>query len=70
MNNEAPRVAIHARRVEAAARALASLSPGEPWPSNAMLGGGLTGTRDDEYRDAMYEQAREVIAAIDAVPNA
>lgn len=54
-------------RIEIAARTIAGLEKGEPWPSNSDLGGGLTGTRDDEYRDAMLEQAREVLAAIDAV---
>jgi hypothetical protein len=54
-------------RIEIAARTIAGLEKGEPWPSNADLGGGPTGTRDDEYRDAMREQAREVLEAVDAV---
>lgn len=53
--------------VEAVARALAQLEPGEDWPTNSALGGGLTGARDDEYRSAMRDQAREAIAALDAV---
>jgi hypothetical protein len=54
-------------RIEIAARTIAGLEKGEPWPSNADLGGGPTGTRDDEYRDAMRDQAREVLEAVDAV---
>lgn len=53
--------------VEAVARALARLDPGEDWPTNFALGGGLTGALDDEYRSAMRDQAREAIAALDAV---
>lgn len=49
--------------VERVARELADLKPGEDWPSNYDLGGGPCGTRDDEFRDAMRERAREVIAA-------
>lgn len=49
--------------VEVAARALAQLEPGEEWPPNAALGGNLTGTRDDEYRSAMEDSAREVLQA-------
>ena len=50
-------------RVEPVARALAGLEEGEPWPSNEALGGGPTGTRDDEYRAAMLDQAREILFA-------
>jgi hypothetical protein len=50
--------------VEAAARALAGLEPGEDWPTNAALGGSLTGTRDDEYRHAMHEQALDALDAV------
>lgn len=49
------------------ARVLAELEPGEAWPSNARLGGNLTGTRDDEYRAAMLDDARRVLAVIRAV---
>lgn len=43
--------------IEQAARVLAGLEPGEEWPTNESLGGGLTGTRDDEYRQAMLDEA-------------
>ena len=49
---------------EVGARALAMLTPNEGWPTNASLGGNATGTRDDEYRAAMHEQAHMVAAAI------
>jgi hypothetical protein len=56
--------------IEAGARALAELEPGEAWPSNYELGGGPTGTRDDEYRSEMLDQARMVLQAVFAVaPN-
>lgn len=49
--------------VEAAARELALLDDGDPWPSNVKLGGHpLLGTRDDEYRHAMREQASELLS--------
>lgn len=47
--------------VDAIARRLASLEPNEPWPTNEELGGSLTGTRDDEYRHGMNEQATEIL---------
>lgn len=50
--------------VEKAARALAEIEPGDDWPTNEELGGGPTGTRDDEYRDAMREQAQWVLDAV------
>lgn len=50
--------------IERAARALAALEDGQDWPSNAELGGNLTGTRDDEYRDAMRDTAREMLDAV------
>jgi hypothetical protein len=54
--------------VEAAARALAMLEPGEPWPSNEALGGGPTSTRDDEYRSIRRDEAQWALqAAIEAV---
>ena len=63
--------------VEALARQLAQLDDGEPWPSNDELGGHhILGTRDDEYRYAMLEEAREVLnavlphLAVDDLPNA
>ena len=61
---ESPLVArVLEARVEPVARALAGLEEGEPWPSNEALGGGPTGTRDDEYRAAMLDQAREILFA-------
>lgn len=51
--------------VEALARELAQLDDGEPWPSNDELGGHhILGTRDDEYRFAMLEEARAVLNAV------
>lgn len=48
--------------VEAVARKLALLDEGDPWPSNVELGGHpLLGTRDDEYRYGMREQATELL---------
>lgn len=49
--------------VERAARALAGLTTDEPWPTSAALGGGPTGTRDDEYRAAMIDQADAALSA-------
>ena len=54
--------------VEALARELAQLDAGDPWPSNDDLGGHhILGTRDDEYRFAMLEEARAVLNA--ALPH-
>ena len=53
--------------IEAGARALAGLRAGEPWPTNEELGGSATGTRDDEYRYALREDAAAVIDA--ALPH-
>lgn len=50
--------------VEHLARVFADLDPGEPWPTNEELGGGHTGTRDDEYRYSCMDRAR---AALDAL---
>ena len=50
--------------IERAARAHASIEPGGDWPTNVALGGNLTGTRGDEYRAGMREQAEEVLAAV------
>ena len=50
--------------IEQAARAHADIEPGDDWPTNAALGGNLTGTRDDEYRAGMREQAEGVLAAV------
>lgn len=50
--------------VERLAKALAQLEPDEPWPTNAELGGGLTGTRDDEFRDGKRDEARELLAEL------
>ena len=50
--------------VEALARELAQLDAGDPWPSTDDLGGHhILGTRDDEYRFAMLEEARAVLNA-------
>ena len=54
--------------VEALARELAQLDAGDPWPSNDDLGGHhILGTRGDEYRFAMLEEARAVLNA--ALPH-
>ena len=58
-----PRGTVTDAEVEAAARSLASLAPGEEWPSNETLGGNATGTRDDEYRETLRDIARDVLAA-------
>ena len=50
--------------IESAARAHAGIEPGDDWPTNAALGGSLTGTRDDEYRAGMREQATDILAAV------
>ena len=50
--------------VERMARVLAYLEPGDQWPTNEELGGGPTGTRDDEYRHECMDRAR---AALDAL---
>lgn len=50
--------------VERMARVLADLEPGEPWPTNEELGGGPTGSRDDEYLYSYLDRAR---AALDAL---
>jgi hypothetical protein len=57
-------IALTDEIIEAGARALAMLLPNEEWPTNAALGGSMTGTRDDEYRAAMREQSHMVAAAI------
>lgn len=46
--------------VEAVAKSLASMAPGEKWSSTAFgpFGG------DDEYRDGMCDQARDALAAL------
>lgn len=50
--------------VEAAARAIAALAPGEEWPSNEDLGGHpILGTRDDEYRDSLRAEAEDALKA-------
>jgi hypothetical protein len=50
--------------VQAVARVLAMLEPGEDWPTNAALGGNATGTRDDEFRDGCIEQAEAAVAVV------
>lgn len=54
-------------RTEAAALAILGE---DQWPTNAELGGGLTGTRDDEVRDQFMDDARDALAAADAVDAA
>ena len=49
--------------IEQAARVLTRLEPGGDWPTNETLGGGLTGTRDDEFRQEMIDQARALADA-------
>lgn len=49
--------------IDQAARVLARLEPGEDWPTNESLGGGMTGTRDDEHRQEMLDQARALADA-------
>lgn len=49
--------------VDRAARAVAGLEPGEDWPTNAEMGGGPTGTRDDEYRSECVRTARAALTA-------
>ena len=44
------------------ARIIARLEPGEEWPTNEELGGSMTGTRDDEFRREMLEQAAAIKA--------
>src|SRR5690606_32963224 len=54
--------------IEAAAKAMAGMQPGEEWPTNEELGGSLTGTRDDEFRAGMLEKAKPgLTAALDAL---
>ncbi|GAB2567383.1 hypothetical protein [Leucobacter ruminantium] len=48
-------------QIEAVARELACLDEGDSWPTNAQLGGSLTGDRDVEYREGMREQARDLL---------
>lgn len=54
---------VDVKQIDAVARELAHLEDGDEWPNNEQLGGNLTGTRDDEYRWAMQEQAEEILAA-------
>lgn len=50
--------------VERMARAIADLEPGEPWPTNEELGGGPTGTRDDEFWHDCMDRARTAFDAL------
>jgi hypothetical protein len=50
--------------IEALARELACLEPGEDWPSNEALGGSPTGTRDNEFRSGMREQAADHLKVV------
>ena len=60
-------MSIRDKAVEAGARALAHLEPDEDWPTNAELGGGPTGTRDDEYRSETRDESAACIRAALAV---
>lgn len=40
------------------------------WPTNEELGGGLTGTRDDEFRALYEDEADALLAAFTIVPKA
>lgn len=54
--------------IEAAAKALAYIEPGEDWPSNTDLGGhAILGTRDDEFKWAMEQDAERALTA--ALPH-
>ena len=55
---------VAALDIEEMARVMAGMTPDEDWPTNEALGGGLTGTRDDEFRDGMLDQARTLQAAL------
>lgn len=44
-------------------RGALGLVDGDEWPTNEELGGNLTGTRDDEFRDSCREEARRVLEA-------
>ena len=48
---------------ESVGRAECQLGADEPWPTNESLGGGPTGTRDDECRDACIDQGVDAVAA-------
>lgn len=52
------------KAVDALARHLALLDDGDPWPTNAQLGGSMTGTRDDEFRAGKEEEAREILTLV------
>ncbi|PPF56071.1 hypothetical protein C5B94_03890 [Clavibacter michiganensis] len=40
-----------------------------PWPTNAELGGSLTGTRDDEFRASVYEEVDEILDILKRVAS-
>lgn len=61
-------VAIREREREAEARRGHAWA-GE-WPTNAELGGGPTGTRDDEYRAAVHEEAGDIVGLLRRVAGA
>lgn len=44
-------------------RGALALAYTDEWPTNEELGGNLTGTRDDEFRDSCREEARRVLEA-------
>lgn len=44
-------------------RGALALADEEKWPTNEELGGGLTGTRDDELRDSCRDEVRRILEA-------
>jgi len=55
-------VAIREREREAEGRRGHSWAA--EWPTNAELGGNLTGTRDDEYKAAVHEEAGDIVGLL------
>jgi hypothetical protein len=60
------RLAITDDMVERAALAIAEV---DEWPTNEELGGGPTGTRDDEFRDEHIDMARAALEAVLGASN-
>lgn len=44
-------------------RGALALAYTDEWPTNEELGGNLTGTRDDEFRDSCRDEARRILEA-------
>lgn len=59
-DQDTPTVEVTDEMVE---RGALGLVDGDEWPTNEELGGNLTGTRDDEFRDSCREEARRVLEA-------